>query len=246
MTRARADSVANITVEAGNFAPQSKSRTDSIKVRATTDFYRDLHYDAVGLSSREIGFGIGMWENAAKDGVPVIAANVCKDQRGKKPVFKPYIIKEDHGDRFGIIGFVSSDAWKAYSDTTRKLYLKSPFEMGKLIRKVAKKCDHLTVIGEFTTKDADSLIRMFPEINVVVSSGIKSDQVTKVGNSLIVGSSTRGNYGSYVDWTYAPADTALHYVNMQQVLDPTVPEDTMVVRLLSKMNETIKAPPDKH
>lgn len=245
MTQARADTVANITVEAGNFAPPSKNRGDSIKVRAVTDFYRDLRYDAVGLSSREIGFGIGMWQNVAKDGVPVVAANVCKDPRGKKPIFKQFVIKEDHGERFGIIGFVTQTAWKAHSDTTHKLYLKSPFEMGKLIRKVAKKCDHLTVIGEFTSLEADSLIRTFPEINMVVSSGIKSDQVTKVGNALVVGSSARGNNASYVDWNYSPADTALHYLNKQQVLDPTVPEDTTVVRLLSRMHDTMNNNPEK-
>jgi 2',3'-cyclic-nucleotide 2'-phosphodiesterase (5'-nucleotidase family) len=183
-----------------------------------------------------------MWKEAARDGVPVLAANLFKDKKGKKPVFKPFVIKEDHGSRFGVIGFVSESAWRARTDTTDGVFFRSPFMQAKIIRQVAKKCDHLTVLGEFNSLEADSLIRLFPEINVVVASGVRADQVTKTGNSLIVGSSTRGNYGTYVDWKYTPADTALTYVNKQQVLDPTIPEDSTVVRLLGQMNEKIKAP----
>jgi 2',3'-cyclic-nucleotide 2'-phosphodiesterase (5'-nucleotidase family) len=234
--------VASLIVEAGNFAPAGKSRTDSIKVRTLTDFYRTFHYDAVGLSSRELGFGVNMWKEAARDGVPVLAANLFKDKKGKKPVFKPFVIKEDHGSRFGVIGLVSESAWRAHTDTTDGIFFRSPFMQAKIIRQVAKKCDHLTVLGEFNSLEADSLIRLFPEINVVVASGVRADQVTKAGNSLIVGSSTRGNYGTYVDWKYTAADTALSYVNKQQLLDPTVPEDTTAVRLLGQMNAKIKAP----
>jgi 2',3'-cyclic-nucleotide 2'-phosphodiesterase (5'-nucleotidase family) len=242
LEQSRTDTVARLIVEAGNFAPAGRSRGDSIKVRTMADFYRSLGYDAVGLSSRELSFGVDMWKEAAHDGVPVLAANLFKDKKGKKPLFKTFIIKEDRGDRLGVIGFVSESAWRAHTDTASHVYYRSPFTQSKLIRKVAKKCDHLTVLGEFTSLEADSLIRLFPQISVVVASGVRADQVTRVGNSLIVGSSTRGNYATYVDWNYAPADTGLTYVNRQQVLDTSVPEDTSVVRLVGQMNEKLKAP----
>jgi 2',3'-cyclic-nucleotide 2'-phosphodiesterase (5'-nucleotidase family) len=242
LTQTHSDTVASLIVEAGNFAPAGKSRTDSLKVETLADFYRTFHYDAVGLSSREIGFGLTTWTEAASDGVPVLAANLFKDKKGKKPLFKPFVVKEDHGSRFGVIGLVSESAWRAHTDTTDGVVFRSPFTQAKIIRKAAKKCDHLTVLGEFSTEEADSLIRLFPEIDVVVASGVRTDQVTRVGNSLVVGSSSRGNYAQYVDWKYTPADTALTYVNKQQVLDPTVPEDSTAVRLLSQMNERIKSP----
>ncbi|RPH95997.1 hypothetical protein EHM69_02660 [candidate division KSB1 bacterium] len=233
-------------VEAGNFAPASRSFMDSTKARMMTDFYRQMKYDAVGLSMRELQFGVDVWKEAAKDGVPIIAANLFNDKKCKKAVFNQYTIKEDHGDRLGVIAFVSENAWKARKDTS-KLFHKSPFEMGKLIKKVAKKCDHLTLIGEFTTVDAESLVRAFPEINAIVSSGIRADQVNRIkdSNAILIGSSTRGNYATFVDWNYSAADTAVHYVNKQQVLDPTVPEDTTVVRMLAKMNQTIKTGPGR-
>jgi 2',3'-cyclic-nucleotide 2'-phosphodiesterase (5'-nucleotidase family) len=204
LTQSRTDTVASLVVEAGNFAPASRTRADSIRVRTLADFYRTFHYDAVGLSSRELSFGVGMWKDAAHDGVPIIAANLFKDKRCKKPIFKSFVIKDDHGDRFGVIGLVSESAWRARADTSAPVFFRSPFTQGKLIRKVAKKCDHLTVLGEFTTAEADSLIHLFPQISVVVASGVRADQVTQVGNSLVVGSSTRGNYASYVDWNYTP------------------------------------------
>lgn len=233
-------------MDAGNFAPTAtRTRADTFKVRTLFDFYRKTGYDAVSLSQREMAYGVDFWKDIARDGVPVLAANLFKDKSGKKPVFATHVIKEDHGDRFGIIGFVSETTWRGHRDTTDHLHFKSPFTQEKLIRKVAKKCDHLTVLGEFTSLEADSLIRMFPEINVVVSSGIRADQVTKVGNSLIVGSSTKGNYAQYVDWNYTASDTALVYVNKHQVLDPTVPEDSSVIKLIGQMHERIKTPTGK-
>ena len=55
------DTVANLLVDAGNFAPLTKSAPDSIKIRALLDFYRSQGYDAVTLASREVHLGLAPW-----------------------------------------------------------------------------------------------------------------------------------------------------------------------------------------
>jgi 2',3'-cyclic-nucleotide 2'-phosphodiesterase (5'-nucleotidase family) len=235
------DTVANLTVEAGNFSPQTRTAADSVKTRAITDFYRTMHYDAVALSSREVAFGLDFWKTLAKEGLPVVAANVFKDKRRKKPVFEPYVIKRDHDENLAVVGLVSESAWKSRRDTALGFTWKSPFEMGKVLRKAAKKSDCLAVIGEFTMQEAESLARAFPEVNAVISSGIKADQVVRAGKTLVVGASTRGNVANYLEFKPVVLDTAGAYVSKAQTLDPTVPEDSLVTRLLGHMKEQIQA-----
>jgi 2',3'-cyclic-nucleotide 2'-phosphodiesterase (5'-nucleotidase family) len=239
--------VANLTVEAGNFAPPYKSASDSVKALGYGDFYRKLNYDAVTLSTREATYGFEFWRNLSDNGLPILAANVYKDPKAKKPLFKEsharngqFLIKKDHGDRLGIIGLVSESAWKARRDTSSHVTYRSPYAMADFITKIAKHVDQLTVMGEFTVPEADSLARLCPLISVIVSSGIKSDQATRQGTTLIVGIGTRGNNGNYVDWNFAAADSATNFMNKTQALDSSVPEDSTTLRMISDLNTRMR------
>lgn len=245
LKQTRADTVSNLTLEAGNFAPLSRNAADSGKVRALVDFYRQYHYDAVGLSTRETQFGFDQWKQAFAGGLPVVAANVFTDQRGKKPAFEPYVIKNDHGNRLGVVGFVSESAWKARKDTATALVYKSPWECGKLIRKAAKKSDHLTVIGEFTQQQAESLIKAYPDIDVVISSGIRTDQPMPFQGSVIVGVPPRGNQANYLDWNFAAVDSATHtrFRTRSQALDGSVLEDSTAAGIIARSKQTPAAQP---
>ena len=208
LRQARADTLANLTVEAGNFTPLTKTRADSMKAVAMLGFFQMEKYDAVTLSSRETQRGLTMWEQAAQNGAPIVVANVFKDRRAKTPVFEPYVIKEDGGRKLAVIGFMAESAWKSFLDTTESYIYKSPLLMGKVIKKVAKKSDHLTVIGEFTTAEAETLVSHFPEIDLVVTSGIKSaERARQVGNAVIIGSANRGYYGNFIDFTLDSSDS---------------------------------------
>jgi hypothetical protein len=251
LAQSRADTVANLTVEAGNFAPVGRAAGDSVKAVALSRFYRKMNYDAVGLSSRETAFGFDFWRSLAKDSLPVLAANVFSDPKAKKPLFKgwkskhvksngQYLIKEDHDQKIGVISFVTPSAWKARKDTSSAVTYRSPYECGDLIKKLRKKCDELVVTGEFTLQEADSFARVFPDVNMIVSSGIRADQLTRQGKTAIVGSSSRGNFANYVEWKPASADTNLTFVNKTQVLDSTVPEDSTWTKTLQQVSEQVK------
>jgi hypothetical protein len=231
-------------VEVGNFAPVVRSYGDSVKARAFADFFRDMKYDAVTLSSRETMFGMDVWTSAWKSGCPLIAANLFSDQKGKKPFFEgkqdggrktngQFVIREDHGEKLAVIGFIGEAAWKARHDTTGTMSWRSPFMMGDLIRKIAKKSDYLTVIGEFSQGEADSLAKLYPQIKTIVSSAIRSDQVLKKGSTLVTGVTSRGNFGNWVQWNWALPDTGVNYVSRTQPLDESVPEDSTVLKFVS-------------
>lgn len=112
--------------------------------------------------------------------------------------------------------------------------------MGKLVHKVAKKSDWLTVIGEFTLPEADSLVKLFPEIDLVVTSGVRTDQPTRVGRSLIIGSQPRGSFANFVE-LQRPAADSLDYVNRSQQLDDSVPVDSSEAEVLTETSNQVKA-----
>ena len=244
LKQTRTDSLASLTVDAGNFSPQGKAPVDSVKARAITGFFQRMKYDAVTLSARETSFGIALWQEAAKSGFPAVVANVFSDRKAKKPAFgkdHQFVIVNRHDRKLGVIGFVSENAWKATRrDSTFKMSYKSPFEMGKLIKKVAKKCDYLTVIGEFTDKEADSLAKAFPQIDMIASSGIRSDAPKYVGNTIIMGAVSQGVDGTYVEWNPAAADSSTRLTSKIVSLDTSMPKDSTGSKILDEINAKIK------
>jgi 2',3'-cyclic-nucleotide 2'-phosphodiesterase (5'-nucleotidase family) len=242
LKKTRPDSIANLTVEAGNFAPPPHSQGDKAKTKAFLDFYRVDRYDAITLSSSETSLGMKLWTESKQQGFPIVVANLFTDAKGKKPVFEQFLIKKDHDYRLGVIGFISQVAWANLKDSTCTLTYKSPFEFKKLIHKVAKKTDHLTVLGEFSKAVAESLIHAFPEIDLVVTSANDNNgQSIPVGKSVIVGAQSKGYYGSYVDWNFSRPDTANPFILTTAALDGTHGVDTLVTNLISAANELIKA-----
>lgn len=209
-------------------------------MQALLNFFRMEGYEAVTLSTREAQQGFAIWEAAATDGVPIVVANLFRDKRGKKTVFKPYVIKEDHGDRLGVIGMLTESAWKTRRDTATVHGFKPPLEMGKLIKKVAKKTDHLTVTGDFSPAESDTLVMRFPEIDLVVSSGIKSaERPRTVGNTMIIGSGTRGYSANYIDFTFDRTDST-RFHSTARTLDESVPVDSTVQSFVNSVNLAIK------
>ena len=248
------DSAANLTVEAGNFCPPTQMYADSLKAATMIDFYQRLSYDAVALGTRELGYSFGMWKDAVQHGLPVLAANIFHDAKARDPWFElkqanhrkdngQFCIRKDHRARMGVIGFVSSTAWKARKDTLTPATFKSPFEMAELVQKVAKKCDHLTVIGDFTMQEAESLLKVMPQINLVVGSNIRIDQSQIKGKSVIVGMPPRGNNGNYLEWDLAVHDSAAVFTRTVS-LDTGAPEDSTIAKILAdvKVKSTGPAP----
>ncbi|MBU0509920.1 hypothetical protein KKH27_13945 [bacterium] len=218
-----------------------------MKAITFTDFYRAMDYDAIGLSSRETAFGLEMWRTVAESGAPILAANVFLPNTGKRPffsrlfggkpkdrpIFRQCVIREDHGQKLAVIGFLSPSAWAAMKDTSVAYIYKSPFEMDRLIQQSAKTCDHLTVVGEFNQQEADSLARTFPVIDMIVSSALRSDQPSTVGRTVLVGTIARGNNANFIDLLPMSSDTAASFADVRQMLDGSIPEDTTIVNLLA-------------
>lgn len=217
-----------------------------------------MNYDAVALGSKELGFSLDYWKTEARNGLPVLAANVFNKSnvltypKPNEPLFQTrqsnrrmdngqFFIRDDHDLRLGVIGFISSTAWKARKDTTSSLVFESPFEMRDLVQEVAGNCDLLTVLGEFTMQEADSLVKLMPEINLIVASNIRVDQSQREGKAMIVGAQPRGNNGNYLEWNLANRDST-DVLSKAVSLDDGALVDSTIAKMLADVKDKLTGP----
>jgi 2',3'-cyclic-nucleotide 2'-phosphodiesterase (5'-nucleotidase family) len=240
-----ADSVIPVRVDAGNFAPPGVMRADSLKLELLMDFFRHSGYDAVTLASREMSFGLEIWRTLEKRHAPVLAANLFADAKMNKPLFGGWkeknrrsngqvMIRQERGGRVGLIGFVSDAAWRARRDTAAAVTFRSPWDCGELVRKARGQCDVLLLSGEFSRQEAESLAAAFPETDLIITSGVRADQLWHHGRTAIVGVPSRGYVANYLQWDPLLADSLHPLLNKSQVLDSTVRSDAEWARKVSQ------------
>jgi 2',3'-cyclic-nucleotide 2'-phosphodiesterase (5'-nucleotidase family) len=187
----------------------------------------------VTLSRSEFSHDLDYWKAAADSGLPIVVANLFYDSKGRKPVFDQYYIKTENGVRLGVIGFASRGGFDQLQNRD-SLNFVSPFDMKKLVRKVAKKSDHLTLMGDFAKFEADSLAKLYPEADLILAGGLNSNQPIEVGETLIMGTPSKGYYGDYVDWKFVKSDTLKPFDAKHVTLDAKVQEDAKMQSLLKK------------
>ena len=230
----RPEDQASLIVDIGNFAERRGARDANYKNSVLAAYYKALEYDAVGIGKNELGMGVdSLISFVEREQLPIICANLC-DLKTHKPIFQPYMIKQDHDIRMGVVGLLSTALVPAMGPDTSRYEIRSAYTYAKRwIRKAAKKSDHLTVIGDFGKDEIDSLLNRYPEIDLLLTlSSPKGDRPIEHGNSLVLGAQHKGYYGNYIEWTLASPDTVLPYQVKKTTLDTRFPNDSLIVSIL--------------
>ncbi len=223
----RVDSVATVTVESGNFAPLANDTEFEKRRDLVVSFYEQEHYDAVTLGAMELNSPLTVWQEARDSGLPIVAANLYAGERSKKPIFEPYRWFERAGVRMTVVGLVMERALKDSPDSA-SVRVDSPFEMQKFMKKVMKRTDHLTLIGDFTVAEADSLAKTYPFTDIIISSN-STVAVTRVTGKTVVSScGSKGYYGEYVQMDlHESKDDSTKFNTVRETLDTKIPADTV-------------------
>ena len=230
----RPEDQASLIVDIGNFAERRGARKAAYKNSVLAAYYKALKYDAIGIGKSELGMRMdSLISFVEREQLPVICANLCY-RKTHKPVFQPYMIKNDHGVRMGIVGLLSTKLISAMGPDTAHYEIRSAYTYAKRwIRKAAKKSDHLTVIGDFGKDEIDSLLNRYPEIDLLLTlSSPKGDRPIEHGKSLVLGAQHKGYYGNYIEWTLAAPDTVPSYQTKKATLDTRFPNDSLIVSIL--------------
>ncbi|MBN3041162.1 MAG: hypothetical protein JW867_08530 [Candidatus Omnitrophica bacterium] len=138
-----------------------------------------MGYDAVGLGINEFALGAEFLKKTIKTyKFKFISSNL--DFEG----VLPYYLKKYNGLEIGIIGLSSKDIYKEYGIEVKD-YEES---LKKALASIKGKCSIAVLISSIDENLAINLIKKFPEINVVISSGpaLNSLPMEKVNDTILL------------------------------------------------------------
>ncbi len=186
-------------------------------------FYKNENYDAITLGEAELKRPIEEWITQRDNGFPIIAANLYQGERSKKPIFEPYRTYERGGVNMVVVGLVTERVAPAIRDSS--IRVESPFEQQKLMRKLHKRADHITVIGDFTSAEAESLAMAYPFVDLIITSNPLVFHKQVFGKTILAYCGSKGYYGDYLQMKLDRQDsTGVDLV--RETLDVKIEPDT--------------------
>jgi len=100
-------------VDSGNlfFRPGSEDGPELVKTKAELvgRVYRKMNYTAVNVGNQDLQNGLKFLLNEAKAGLPLISANLLRQDR-KGTVFPPYVLKTERGVKLAFVGLMTADS----------------------------------------------------------------------------------------------------------------------------------------
>lgn len=192
-----------LVVDAGNYVDRQGAGGCSNKCQFMITSYKDLHYDVLNVGKQEAWMGyetlVSLMDTTKR--TDFISANLL-DLKTKKPLAKPYIIKDYGNLRVGVIGLINEGDFPrgtSLLDTTRLMIMPHREAAKKYIPALARKVDAVVLLCELSSVQLDTLLKLVPDIDLVISTGgIKTGEtVSVVGKTRILGTGSSGYNGHY-------------------------------------------------
>ena len=161
--------------------------------------YNLMGYDAFTPGEVDLSWGVAELKKMGKKAkFSILLANL-QDLKTKKPVFRPYLIKEMGGIRVGLFGLLSNRFSGSLDPHDKVAFrLTDPMEAAKQViaELKKKKCKAIIVVAHMDESEQRKLAETFREVYFVVSGherGLKRQPV-EVRNAQILTAGTRGEY----------------------------------------------------
>ena len=200
-----------MVVDAGNYVDRQGTGGCSNKCQFMVTTYKDLHYDVLNLGRQEVWMGyetLRAMLDTIKH-VEFVSANVL-DLRTKKPLAKPYVIKDYGHLRVGVIGLLNEGDFPKGTtllDTTRLMIQPYMEAARKYIPALSRKVDAVVLICELPSAALDTLLKVVPGIDLVITTGAvrTGEAPSTIGRTHILGTGSTGYNGHYAMLEFNPA-----------------------------------------
>jgi len=129
-------------------------------------------YNAMAIGNHEIDFGLAkFYELTQKIKMPVLCANII-DNKTKRHLFKPYIIKKFEGVRIAIIGITSSNLYAALSAEEKSSFgfLGTNEAYFSVITDVKRKADMIFILSHLGLNDDREFAKAHPEVSLIIGA----------------------------------------------------------------------------
>jgi hypothetical protein len=171
----------------------------ALKANLFLQTYNLMGYDAFTPGEVDLSWGITeLKKMSQKAKFAFLLANL-QDLKTKKPVFRPYLIKEMGGLRVGLFGLLSNRFSGSLDPHDKTAFrLTGPLEAARQVidELKKKKCKAIIAIAHMDESEQRKLAETFREVYFVVSGherGLKRQPV-EVRNAQILTAGTRGEY----------------------------------------------------
>lgn len=198
-----------------------------------------MRYDALALGDDEFNFGRAfLEENMRKINIPLLACNIAgEEEKNQEPaatlnMFKPYIVKQVGGLKFGIIGLTTP----LIQQKAPKLKLIDPkLALMQAVKELKEQHANIIVLlSHLGERDDVRLITSVQDIDILVvgHSREKEEAYSKINNTLIVRPSWQGRRLGKI--TITVKDNKFDYKVEEIRLSDKISDDTEMLSFLPR------------
>lgn len=230
-----------LLVDNGGFYPE-----DDLHMPASwflMDAMKLLGTDAVGLSARDLRFGIAWLRGQIKrTGLPVLCANLY-DKSTKKPALQPYLIKTVNGIKVGIFGLMSdkSDIGPARDS----IYVVEPSTPARMVIADMRKkgATVIVLLSQLGKIESEDLVTAVDGIDaLIVGNNVPLIQTGRmIKNTIAVYGGDQGQYVGRTILSLNARNKPTAGENEMFILGPEVPEKKEVADLVRGFEDGFNA-----
>ena len=207
---------------------------------------------SAGLSSKKMTLRDRMWESrilsVAIDislGMTLILCSTkwWKDKKTRKTVFEPYLVKEIHGLKVGIIGLMTQSVPPMLNEI-RGYFVEDPAKAATdSINGALLDCDIIIALAHMDHSEIESFAQKVPKISIIIGGHNRSYMDAKMVNrSLWVQTDAFGFQIGRLDVRWVKGSSDFQYENVLTVLHPEMKADPQVEEMITSSGDILKRP----
>ena len=241
-----------LTVDAGDYVDRAGNGGCSSKCQFMVTSYEDLHYDVLNIGKQEVWMGYNALDSliratkAAKN-TQFVSANLI-NVKTKRPMTSPSVIKDFGHFRVGLIGLLAEADFprgSALLDSTHLAVTPYMDAARKYLPSLLHKTDAVVVLGELSSGQIDTLVKAFPDIALVISTGALRNGETPltIGKTRVVGPGSSGYSGHWAMLEFnAAGKDSLGFSQYQDQLTESYEEKGLWADKVAAFNATPASP----
>jgi len=224
----------------GNEREQQKARK---RAEFILKLYGKMGYDAVNIGDTDLVLGLEYLKTLQEhSSVPFLSANL-KEKKTKKTVFKPYLVKEIHGLKVGIIGLITQSI-PPMLNKIRGYFVEDPARAATdSINGALLDVDIIIALAHMNHSEIESLAQKVPKISIIIGGHNQSYMDAKmVNHSLWVQTDAFGFQIGRLDVRWVKGSSDFQYENILTVLHPEMKADPQIEEMITSSGDILKRP----
>ena len=225
----------------GNVKERQKARK---RAEFILKLYKKMGYDAVNVGDTDLMLGLQYLGTLQKHSpVPLLSTNLKDKKTGKTP-FKPYLVKESHGLKVGIIGLISESIQPYVLDRNAGYVVEDPVKAAtNAINRALLDCDIIIALAHLNHLEIESLAQKVPKVSIIIGGHDQAYvDAKKLNRSLWVQTDAFGYQIGKLDVRWIKGSNDFRHENVLTVLKPEMEADPKIEEMISSSGDILKRP----